>query len=159
MGAIENLNFQNKFIQLGGEFYQAKNPVPVPEPYRVAFSPDAAGLIGLSHGEDGETDLTDYLSGNRFMPGAQPLAMVYSGYQFGAYNPQLGDGRGLLLGEIKSPSAEKWDLYLKGCGQTRFCRGFDGRATLRSSIREFLASETLAGLGIPTTRSLAGPSC
>lgn len=140
---------------MGGEFYQAKSPAPVPEPYMVAYSPEAAKLIGLPETSEAIADLPEYLAGNRLPEGAQPLAMAYSGYQFGSYNSQLGDGRGLLLGEIESPPGENWDLYLKGCGQTRFCRGFDGRATLRSSIREFLASEALAGLGIPTTRALA----
>ena len=95
------------------------------------------------------------LSGNKPLEGAQPLAMAYWGHQFGSYNPRLGDGRGLLLGEVQSQNQEMWDIHLKGAGPTRFARGFDGRATLNSSIREHLASEALNGLGVPTTRSLA----
>jgi uncharacterized protein YdiU (UPF0061 family) len=81
--------------------------------------------------------------------------MAYSGHQFGSYNPRLGDGRGLLLGEVQDKNNNTLDIHLKGCGPTRFSRGFDGRATLRASIREYLGGEAVHGLGIPTTRSLA----
>ena len=81
--------------------------------------------------------------------------MLYAGHQFGVWVPQLGDGRAVLLGEVRSARGEKWDLHLKGGGPTRFARGGDGRSVLRSVIREYLASEAMFGLGIPTTRALA----
>lgn len=88
------------------------------------------------------------------LPGMQPVAQVYAGHQFGGYSPRLGDGRALLLGEQQAPDGQRWDLHLKGAGKTPFSRFGDGRAVLRSSIREYLASEALHALGIPTTRAL-----
>ena len=151
----KNLNFRNRFTELGPEFYQAKAPDPVTDPYMVDYSPSAAQLIDLPPGEEENKAFLDRFSGNCPLEGSQPLAMAYSGHQFGSYNPRLGDGRGLLLGEVQNQKQEMWDIHLKGAGPTRFARGFDGRATLQSSIREHLASEALHGLGIPTTRSLA----
>jgi serine/tyrosine/threonine adenylyltransferase len=151
----QNLNFRNRFVELGPEFYQAKAPDPVTDPYLVDFSPSAAELIDLDPEEGTSMDFLNRFSGNCALEGAQPLAMAYSGHQFGSYNPRMGDGRGLLLGEVLNQKQEMWDIHLKGAGPTRFARGFDGRATLQSSIREHLASEALNGLGIPTTRSLA----
>jgi serine/tyrosine/threonine adenylyltransferase len=151
----KNLNFRNRFTKLGPEFYQAKTPDPVTDPYLIDFSPSAAQLIDLCPEEENSKDFIDRFSGNCPLEGAQPLAMAYSGHQFGSYNPRMGDGRGILLGEVENQKQERWDIHLKGAGPTRFARGFDGRATLQSSIREHLASEALNGLGIPTTRSLA----
>ncbi|MBT5551727.1 MAG: YdiU family protein [Nitrospina sp.] len=151
----KNLNFHNRFTDLGPEFYQAKAPDPVTDPYLIDFSPSAAELIDLAPEEGENKDFLDRFSGNCTLEGSQPLAMAYSGHQFGSYNPRLGDGRGILLGEVLNQNQEMWDIHLKGAGPTRFARGFDGRATLQSSIREHLASEALNGLGIPTTRSLA----
>jgi len=122
----------------------------VTDPYLVDFSPSAGRLIDLPSDAGASSDFLERFSGNCPLEGAQPLAMAYSGHQFGSYNPRLGDGRGLLLGEVQNQ--EIWDIHLKGAGPTRFSRGFDGRATLKSSIREHLPSEAL---GIPTTRSLA----
>ncbi len=155
MNKLEQLNFTNTFIQLGQEFYQAKAPDPVSEPYLVDFNPDAAELIGLDPAESKRPEFAEYFGGNKLLPGSDPLAMVYCGHQFGVYNPRIGDGRGLLLGEVTNGNGHKWDIHLKGSGPTRFARGFDGRATLRASIREYLGQEALHGLGIPTTRSLA----
>ena len=149
----QNLNFKNRFIDLGPEFYQEKQPDPVTDPYLVDYSPSVGQLIDLPE-EGGDNFLANF-SGNQPMEGARPLAMAYSGHQFGSYNPKLGDGRGLLLGEVSNKENISWDVHLKGAGPTRFARGFDGRATLQSSIREHLGSEALNGLGIPTTRSLA----
>ena len=149
----QNLNFKNRFIDLGPEFYQEKQPDPVTDPYLVDYSPSVGQLIDLPE-EGGDNFLANF-SGNNQMEGARPLAMAYSGHQFGSYNPKLGDGRGLLLGEVSNKENISWDVHLKGAGPTRFARGFDGRATLKSSIREHLGSEALNGLGIPTTRSLA----
>ncbi|BCQ58860.1 UPF0061 protein [Pseudomonas sp. Boi14] len=96
----------------------------------------------------------ELFGGHKLWAEAEPRAMVYSGHQFGSYNPQLGDGRGLLLGEVYNQAGEHWDLHLKGAGQTPYSRMGDGRAVLRSSIREFLASEALHALGIPSSRAL-----
>ena len=92
--------------------------------------------------------------GSLLVPGMDPLAMLYSGHQFGVYVPQLGDGRAILLGEVKNERGERWDLHLKGAGLTPFSRDGDGRSVLRSAIREYLCSEAMHGLGIPTTRAL-----
>ena len=153
MPLSKSLNFKNRFINLGPEFYQEKLPDPVTDPYLVDYSPLAGQLIDLP--SELSPELLEILSGNQAMEGARPLAMTYSGHQFGSYNPRLGDGRGLLLGEVLNKEKLSWDVHLKGAGPTRFARGFDGRATLQSSIREHLGSEALHGLGIPTTRSLA----
>ena len=96
----------------------------------------------------------ELFGGHKLWAEAEPRAMVYSGHQFGGYNPRLGDGRGLLLGEVVNEAGEYWDLHLKGAGQTPYSRSGDGRAVLRSSIREFLASEHLHALGIPSSRAL-----
>ncbi|MED5352853.1 MAG: YdiU family protein [Nitrospinota bacterium] len=153
MPLCKSLNFKNRFVNLGPEFYQEKLPDPVTDPYLVDYSPLAGQLIDLPSELDPE--FLKILSGNQPIEGARPLAMTYSGHQFGSYNPRLGDGRGLLLGEVLNTEKVSWDVHLKGAGPTRFARGFDGRATLQSSIREHLGSEALHGLGIPTTRSLA----
>ncbi|GJL79743.1 MAG: UPF0061 protein [Nitrospinaceae bacterium] len=153
--SLESFNLDNTFAQLGPELYQLKSPDPVSEPYLVDFNPEGARLIGLDPKEADRPEFVEYCAGNKLFPGSKPLAMAYSGHQFGVYNPRLGDGRGLLLGEVTNGDGHKWDIHLKGAGPTRFARGFDGRATLRSSIREYLAGEALHGLKIPTTRSLA----
>ncbi|MEE2986755.1 MAG: YdiU family protein [Nitrospinota bacterium] len=155
MRKIEELKFDNSFSRLKADFYQEKDPDPVTGPYLVDFSPGASELIGLQPEESDKPEFLEIFSGNKVLSGSKPLAMVYSGHQFGVYNPRLGDGRGLLLGETLNCDGEKWDIHLKGCGPTHFARGYDGRATLRSSIREYLGGEALHGLGIPTTRSLA----
>jgi len=92
-----NLNFRNRFIELGPEFYQAKTPDPVTDPYLVDFSASAAQLIDMAPEDGRDKGFLDHFSGNSPLEGAQPLAMAYSGHQFGSYNPRLGDGRGLLL--------------------------------------------------------------
>ncbi len=151
----QNLNFKNRFVDLGPEFCQEKQPDPVTDPYLVDYSPSAGRLIDLDPEECKRPRFLEKFSGNQPFEGARPLAMAYSGHQFGSYNPRLGDGRGLLLGEVLNKEKISWDIHLKGAGPTRFARGFDGRATLQSSIREHLGSEALHGLGIPSTRSLA----
>ncbi|MEZ6938865.1 YdiU family protein [Aeromonas sp. S12(2024)] len=110
---------------------------------------DELGLGGVS-----EADWIACCGEGKVLPGMQPVAQVYAGHQFGGYSPRLGDGRALLLGEQQAPDGQRWDLHLKGAGKTPFSRFGDGRAVLRSSIREYLASEALHALGIPTTRAL-----
>jgi uncharacterized protein YdiU (UPF0061 family) len=149
------LRFDNSFARLPATFYTRVAPTPLPAPYLVAQSDAAAALIGLAPDALRSPALIDALSGSRLLAGGDPLAAVYSGHQFGVYVPRLGDGRALLLGEVIGPSGERWELQLKGAGKTPYSRMGDGRAVLRSSIREFLASEAMHALGIPTTRALA----
>lgn len=135
-------------------FYTRLAPQPLPDPYLVAWSPDVADQLGVDVAGP-PPDLLDGLAGNRELPGSDPLAAVYSGHQFGVYVPQLGDGRAHLLGGVRGRDGGVRELQLKGSGHTPYSRMGDGRAVLRSSIREFLCSEAMAGLGIPTTRALA----
>lgn len=150
---LSALRFDNSFAALPATFYTRQFPEALSAPRLAAYSPEAAACLDL--GEKPEPALTALLSGQDCLPGMAPLAMVYAGHQFGSYVPRLGDGRGLLLGEVVNAAGERWDLHLKGAGKTPYSRFGDGRAVLRSSVREFLGSEALAGLGIPTTRALA----
>jgi len=138
---------------LGPAFYTALPSQAVPAPHWVARSDKLAAELGLTSWLTSDEALT-LLSGNAAPAGSMPLASVYSGHQFGVWAGQLGDGRALLLGEIHSP-AGPMEVQLKGSGLTPYSRMGDGRAVLRSSIREFLCSEAMAALGIPTTRALA----
>jgi hypothetical protein len=153
--AITALAFDNTFAQLPPDFYEVIDPVPLPDPYLVAANPDAAALIELDLNLTPAADLARYLSGARRIPGSEPVAMMYAGHQFGQWVPRLGDGRALLLGEVQGSRGDRWDLHLKGGGPTGFARGGDGRAVLRSVIREYLGCEAMHGLGVPTTRALA----
>ncbi len=149
------LRFDNSFAQLPGVFYTRLQAAPLPAPHLVAFSESAGALIGIDATRARSRDFVEVIAGNRAIDGSDPLAAVYSGHQFGVYVPRLGDGRALLLGEAIGPTGAHWELQLKGSGQTPYSRMGDGRAVLRSSIREFLGSEALNHLGIPTTRALA----
>ena len=149
------LRFENRFARLPEVFYSRVEPAALPEPYLVARSEAAARLIGLKADCFADTRMVEALTGNLPLAGAEPVAAVYSGHQFGVYVPRLGDGRALLLGDAVGPDGVSWEVQLKGSGQTPYSRMGDGRAVLRSSIREFLASEAMHGLGIPTTRALA----
>lgn len=151
---LSGLRWRGGFGDLPAGFYTRLAPTPLPSPYPVAFSADAASLIGLPPSASDEPGFVDVAAGNRVPVGASPLAAVYSGHQFGVYVPQLGDGRALLMGAVEGP-AGVWELQWKGAGQTPYSRRADGRAVLRSSIREFLCSEAMYGLGIPTTRALS----
>jgi uncharacterized protein YdiU (UPF0061 family) len=153
---LDSLTFSNRYGQLPEHFYQRKSPQPLKKPATlVALNPDVASLLGINPYELDQEQLTNWMTGHLQLKGSEPLAMKYAGHQFGHYNPDLGDGRGLLLGEITNPQGQHWEVHLKGGGQTAFSRFGDGRAVLRSSIREFLGSEALHYLGIPTTRALA----
>jgi uncharacterized protein YdiU (UPF0061 family) len=154
MRCLTDLPFDNTYARLPSAFYQRIEPTPVPDPYLVAFSPSAARLIDLDPAEVSNPDFVQYFAGNKRLPGSDPVAMKYAGHQFGSYVPQLGDGRAILLGEVRNAAGERWDLHLKGAGKTAFSRFGDGRAVLRSSIREYLACEALHALGVPTTRAL-----
>ena len=154
MPTLETLSFDNAFARLPDAFFTRLPPQPLPDPYLVAASPAAAALIGLDAAELARPEFPQVFSGNRLLPGSEPLAAVYSGHQFGVWAGQLGDGRAHLLGEVAGTGAG-WEIQLKGAGQTPYSRFADGRAVLRSSIREFLCSEAMAALDIPTTRALS----
>jgi len=147
----------NRFHTLGAGFFTELGAEPMPKPHWVATSPDCAALLGWpadwTELAIDDRSALDVFSGNATWPGMRPLASVYSGHQFGVWAGQLGDGRALLLGEVDAP-AGPLEIQLKGAGQTPYSRMGDGRAVLRSSIREFLCSEAMDALGIPTTRAL-----
>lgn len=155
MATLESLHFDNGFARLPEAYYSRVCPTPVPDPYLVCYSPEALALLDLDPGEMARPELVETLAGNRLLPGMDALAALYAGHQFGHYVPQLGDGRAILLGEVKNSAGEGWEVQIKGAGRTPYSRGGDGRAVLRSSIREFLCSEAMHALGIPTTRALA----
>jgi len=141
---------QDFFEQLDG-FYSQVYPQGIQNPQWLGWSDDAAKLIGLGKPNN---DLLMQLSANAAAPGASYYAQVYSGHQFGGYTPRLGDGRSIILGEAIGPNGA-WDVALKGGGPTPYSRQGDGRAVMRSAVREFLVSEALAALSVPTTRALA----
>lgn len=152
---LETLVFDNTYARLPAAFYAKLNPTPFSSPpYLVSFNPTAAALIDLEPGEAKRPEFAGVFGGGMLAPGMDPLAMLYAGHQFGVYVPQLGDGRAILLGEAINGRGERWDLHLKGAGLTPFSRDGDGRAVLRSTIREYLCSEAMHALGIPTTRAL-----
>lgn len=142
--------WQPGFAALGPAFFTHLQPTPVPAPYWVGVSTPAAQALGLEADWLASDAALQAFSGNQLLAGSQPLASVYSGHQFGLWAGQLGDGRAILLGE----TARRLEIQLKGAGRTPYSRGGDGRAVLRSSIREFLCSEAMHALGIPTTRAL-----
>ena len=154
MKSLTDLTFDNRFARLGDAFSTEVLPEPIAEPRLVIASPSAMALLDLDPAEADSEAFAQLFAGHKLWHAAEPRAMVYSGHQFGSYNPRLGDGRGLLLGEVVNEAGEHWDLHLKGAGQTPYSRMGDGRAVLRSSIREFLASEHLHALGIPSSRAL-----
>lgn len=144
-----SLPWRQRFATLGPEFVAVLRPAPLPEPYWVAHSAELGSLLGLAPGWQQSQPFLAALAGNALLPGSAMLASVYSGHQFGVWAGQLGDGRACLLGELVGH-----EIQLKGAGPTPFSRQGDGRAVLRSAIREFLCSEAMHGLGIPTTRAL-----
>ncbi len=149
------LNFDNSFARLPSAFYRRVQPTPLPAPYLVSFNEAAAGLLDLDASARTHPDFIEIFTGNKVPEGAEPLAAIYAGHQFGTFVPQLGDGRAILLGEVKNSRGENWEVQLKGAGKTPFSRFGDGRAVLRSTIREYLCSEAMHSLGIPTTRALS----
>ncbi len=153
--ALEDLVFTNAFAGLGERFYESRTPSGLEGARLVAVSPDAAALIDLRESELTRDEFIRIASGTAILRGMQPFAALYGGHQFGVWAGQLGDGRAIALGEITNKRGEPWEIQLKGAGQTAYSRFADGRAVLRSTIREFLASEAMDALGIPTTRALA----
>ena len=154
--ALNALPVTNRFGSLPSAFHTRLSATPLPAPYLVCASEQAADLIGLDQAAFASAEFAEAFSGNAVLPGSEPLSAVYSGHQFGVWAGQLGDGRAILMGEAPAPGSPtgSMELQLKGAGKTPYSRMGDGRAVLRSSIREFLCSEAMAALGIPTTRAL-----
>jgi len=151
---LSQLKTDPRVSRLPEHFYRRVSPQALNNPYLVAFSPTVAELLDIEPALFQQQQLIDLLTGNTLVPGSDPIAMLYAGHQFGHYVPQLGDGRALMIGEIADVTGTDWEIQLKGSGLTPFSRMGDGRAVLRSTIREFLCSEAIAALGIPTTRAL-----
>ena len=143
--------FDNSYARLPDRFYARTKPTPVEKPRIVKVNAGLAALLGAKP----EELTAEILSGNTTPEGADPIALAYAGHQFGGFVPQLGDGRAILLGEVVGTDGKRRDIQLKGAGRTRFSRGGDGRAALGPVLREYLVSESMHALGIPTTRALA----
>ena len=164
-----NLHFDNAFVrdlpgdpeqaarvrQVEGALYSMVSPTPVAAPRLLAYSAEMARTLGFSEVEVGSAEFAQVFGGNTLTDGMQPYAANYGGHQFGNWAGQLGDGRNISLGEVINAAGERWELQLKGAGRTPYSRGADGRAVLRSSVREFLCSEAMHHLGVPTTRALS----
>lgn len=138
-----------------GALWSAVTPTPVAAPRLLAYSREMATALGFAEDELRDPAFAQVFGGNALMPGMQPFASNYGGHQFGSWAGQLGDGRAISLGEVRAKDGQRWELQLKGAGPTPYSRTADGRAVLRSSIREFLCSEAMHHLGIPTTRALS----
>jgi uncharacterized protein YdiU (UPF0061 family) len=163
------LDFDNRFVrelpgdpetgprlrQVRGALWSSVAPEPVAAPRLLAYSRDMAARLGFSDDEVASPAFADVFAGNALLPGMQSYASNYGGHQFGHWAGQLGDGRAIALGETVTAGGERWELQLKGAGPTPYSRSADGRAVLRSSIREFLCSEAMHHLGVPTTRALS----
>ncbi|MQQ99965.1 protein adenylyltransferase SelO [Glaciimonas soli] len=155
LNELSALSISNSFAALPPAFYTNLMPTSLTAPYLIDVSTSAAQLIGLDAAAFSSEDYVAAFTGNRVLPGSQPLAAVYSGHQFGQWAGQLGDGRAILLGDVATiNSTGRIELQLKGAGATPYSRMGDGRAVLRSSIREYLCSEAMFALGIPTSRAL-----
>ena len=145
------MKLSNSYIGLPEEFYQQINPTPVKNPSLLIFNDELANSLNIELTED---DKLNFFSGNKIPKDSIPVALNYSGHQFGNFVHQLGDGRAILLGEVRNKN-ESYDIQLKGSGQTKFSRQGDGRSALGPVLREYILSEAMYHLGIPTTRSLA----
>jgi len=166
---MQSLRFDNRFTselpadshsgpqrrQVHGALYSWVEPTPVAAPRLIAHSPEVAALLGISAADVAGPLFAQVFSGNARLDGMRPYAANYGGHQFGHWAGQLGDGRAIGLGEIVNAAGERWELQLKGAGPTPYARTADGRAVLRSSVREFLCSEAMYHLGVPTTRALS----
>ncbi|MGF6155755.1 uncharacterized protein YdiU (UPF0061 family) [Ensifer sp. KUDG1] len=153
-GNAEAFAFDNSYARLPQQFFARVAPTPVAEPWLIKLNKPLAEELGLDVATL-EREGAEIFSGNRLPAGADPLAMAYAGHQFGTFVPQLGDGRAILLGEVIDRNGKRRDIQLKGPGQTPFSRRGDGRAALGPVLREYIVSEAMYALGIPTTRALA----
>ena len=140
------LTWNNRFAKLGEKFYTRLQPQALPAPYWISRNQAVARELGIEGSWFESQNILQALTGSGVLPGSDPLASVYSGHQFGQWAGQLGDGRAILLGELQTPSGNQ-EIQLKGAGKTPYSRMGDGRAVLRSSIREYLGSEAMHGLG------------
>jgi serine/tyrosine/threonine adenylyltransferase len=147
--------FDNTYARLPERFYVRLNPTPVAGPRLVRVNRELARTLGLDADALASPEGVDILAGNRVAEGSEPLAQAYAGHQFGHFVPQLGDGRAILLGEVRGRDGVRYDIQLKGSGPTPFSRGGDGRAALGPVLREYIVSEAMEALGVPTTRALA----
>ncbi|MEM9576206.1 MAG: YdiU family protein [Pseudomonadota bacterium] len=148
-----SIPFDNSFARLPGVFYSKLSPEPVRAPSLIAYNEELGDLLGIAPASGSERAAV--FSGVKVPQGASPLAQLYAGHQFGNYNPQLGDGRAILLGEVVGGDGKRYDIQLKGSGRTPYSRMGDGRAWLGPVLREYVVSEAMHALGIPTTRALA----
>lgn len=148
-------HFDNSYSRLPEKFYQRIDPTPVPNPRLILVNQALARDLGLDPQELASGDGIAMLAGNLVPSSSIPVAMAYAGHQFGNFVPQLGDGRAILLGEVIDREGVRRDVHLKGAGRTRFSRRGDGRAALGPVLREYIISEYMAAVGVPTTRSLA----
>ncbi|MEP1471083.1 MAG: protein adenylyltransferase SelO [Halieaceae bacterium] len=155
MTAQPNIPFDNSYARLPDQFFSRLAPTPVSRPGPIRVNTQLAELLGIDPEWLASEEGTAVIAGNRVPTGADPIATVYAGHQFGSYNPQLGDGRAILLGEVVGSDGKRYDLQLKGSGPTPYSRGGDGRAPLGPVIREYVVSEAMYALGVPTTRALA----
>lgn len=147
--------FDNSYSRLPDAFFSLTEPTPVSAPVMIQLNHDLATELGLDIARLASPEGLAILSGNQRPDGSEPLAMAYSGHQFGGFSPQLGDGRAILLGEVIGKEDIRYDIQLKGSGPTPFSRRGDGRSALGPVLREYLVSEAMAALGVPTTRALA----
>ncbi|SHE50879.1 Uncharacterized conserved protein YdiU, UPF0061 family [Loktanella atrilutea] len=147
--------FDNSFARLPDRMFTRLDPTPVAEPRMLAHNDALARLLGIDTAWLASPAAAQVLAGNTVPDGAAPLAQLYAGHQFGNWNPQLGDGRAILLGEVVGTDGLRRDIQLKGAGPTPYSRSGDGRAWLGPVLREYLVSEAMAAMGIPTTRALA----
>ncbi len=152
---MPRIRFENSYGRLPDVFYSRDKPKGAPAPNLICVNDQLCAELGLDADWLRSEDGLAMLSGNGFPGSADPLAMAYAGHQFGGFSGQLGDGRALLIGELLDPRGERFDVQLKGSGRTRFSRSGDGKATVETVLREYLVSEGMAALGIPTTRALA----
>lgn len=150
--------FDNSYARLPDRFYTRMQASPVSNPKLLKLNEALAGDMGLDAHWLSSSDGIGMLAGNQVPTGADPLAQVYAGHQFGGWSPRLGDGRAVLLGEVTGPDGTHWDIQLKGSGPTPYSRSGDGRAWLGPVMREYIVSEAMAALGVPTTRALAAVS-
>lgn len=150
-----SIAFDNSYVRLPETFYQRVKPTIVDAPKLMRVNDALARQLGIDPAFLKSSAGVDILSGNVIAPGSEPIAQAYAGHQFGNFVPQLGDGRAILLGEVVDTAGKRYDLQLKGSGPTRFSRRGDGRAAIGPVIREYIVSEAMFALGIPTTRSLA----
>ena len=150
-----HFSFENTYTRLPERFYARLAPTPVTAPQLVKVNVELARSLGLDPNGLTSREGVEILAGNRVAEGSEPIALAYAGHQFGYFVPQLGDGRAILLGEVMGRDGVRYDIQLKGSGPTPFSRRGDGRAVLGPVLREYVVSEAMAALGVPTTRSLA----